>query len=86
MVYQNPGQALNPSIRVGEQVAEVYRTGGAHPPEAIQRAQKQLAKVQIAEKLESDPTFATAPAGCPAGVSATADRTWSVRRRSRMSG
>jgi peptide/nickel transport system ATP-binding protein len=25
MVYQNPGQALNPSIRVGEQVAEVYR-------------------------------------------------------------
>ena len=25
MVYQDPASALNPSIRVGEQIAEVYR-------------------------------------------------------------
>ncbi len=49
MVYQNPGQALNPSIRVGEQVAEVFRTSGAARAEALQRAQKALAKVQIAD-------------------------------------
>ena len=28
MVYQNPGAALNPSIRVGKQVAEVFRIRG----------------------------------------------------------
>ena len=49
MVYQNPGQALNPSIRVGEQVAEVFRTSGARPAEARERAQGALAKVQIAD-------------------------------------
>jgi peptide/nickel transport system ATP-binding protein len=49
MVYQNPGQALNPAIRVGEQVAEVYRMGGAGGREAVERAQKQLGKVQIAD-------------------------------------
>ena len=49
MVYQNPGQALNPSIRVGEQVAEVFRTGGARHADALERAQGALAKVQIAD-------------------------------------
>jgi peptide/nickel transport system ATP-binding protein len=49
MVYQNPGQALNPSIRVGDQVAEVFRTSGARPAEARERAQGALAKVQIAD-------------------------------------
>ncbi len=28
MVYQNPGAALNPSIRIGKQVAEVFRIRG----------------------------------------------------------
>ncbi len=28
MVYQEPGKALNPSIRVGRQVAEVYEVAG----------------------------------------------------------
>ena len=49
MVYQNPGQALNPSIRVGDQVAEVFRTGGARPADALARAEQALAKVQIAD-------------------------------------
>jgi peptide/nickel transport system ATP-binding protein len=49
MVYQNPAQALNPSIRVGDQVAEVFRTGGARPADAHERAQQALAKVQIAD-------------------------------------
>ena len=31
MVYQEPGQALNPSIRVGRQVAEVYEVAGPRP-------------------------------------------------------
>jgi peptide/nickel transport system ATP-binding protein len=49
MVYQNPGQALNPSIRVGDQVAEVFRTSGAKHAEAMERAQQALGKVQIAD-------------------------------------
>ena len=28
MVYQNPGAALNPTIRVGDQVAEVFAIAG----------------------------------------------------------
>src|ERR1700694_3183643 len=37
MVYQNPGAALNPSIRIGDQVAEVFRIGGVHGSEAKER-------------------------------------------------
>jgi peptide/nickel transport system ATP-binding protein len=51
MVYQNPGGALNPSIHIGEQVAEVYRLMGASDDEANHRAHEILGKVQI-----SDPT------------------------------
>jgi peptide/nickel transport system ATP-binding protein len=49
MVYQDPGQALNPSIRIGDQVAEVFQVRGAKRQEALQRAQQALAKVQIAD-------------------------------------
>jgi peptide/nickel transport system ATP-binding protein len=49
MVYQNPAQALNPSIRIGEQVAEVFRTIGVRPADALERAQQALRKVQIAD-------------------------------------
>jgi peptide/nickel transport system ATP-binding protein len=51
MVYQEPGRALNPSIIVGRQVAEVYEIAGLKRAEAIDRAQEVLTKVQI-----SDPT------------------------------
>jgi peptide/nickel transport system ATP-binding protein len=49
MVYQDPGRALNPSMRIGTQMAEVFevaegRTGRA----ALERAAQMLARVQIA--------------------------------------
>ncbi|MGZ4133085.1 MAG: ABC transporter ATP-binding protein [Actinomycetota bacterium] len=49
MVYQNPGSALNPSIRVGDQVAEVYRVAGLGKGEAAERAVAMLRTVQIAD-------------------------------------
>jgi peptide/nickel transport system ATP-binding protein len=47
MVYQEPGRALNPSILVGRQVAEVYEIAGLKRAEALDRAEEMLAKVQI---------------------------------------
>ncbi len=49
MVYQEPGRALNPSIKVGRQVAEVYEIAGLGRADALQRAEGMLAKVQIAD-------------------------------------
>src|SRR6201984_3748438 len=34
MVYQEPGRALNPSIRAGNQIAEVYRIAGQSAEQA----------------------------------------------------
>ena len=47
MVYQEPGKALNPSIRIGRQVAEVYEVAGLSKSEAMDRAAEMLARVQI---------------------------------------
>ncbi|MDX6453956.1 MAG: peptide/nickel transport system ATP-binding protein ddpF, partial [Gaiellaceae bacterium] len=49
MVYQNPGTALNPSIRIGKQVAEVFTVRGASRSEARERARQALELVQIAD-------------------------------------
>ena len=49
MVYQNPQQALNPSIRIGDQVAEVFQTRGVERSEALTRTLGALTKVQIAD-------------------------------------
>jgi peptide/nickel transport system ATP-binding protein len=49
MVYQSPGTALNPSIRVGRQVAEVFEVAGAPRKEALERAHAALQRVQIAD-------------------------------------
>ncbi len=49
MVYQDPGRALNPSIRVGEQIAEIFRLQGLAPAEAMARAVAMLARVRIAD-------------------------------------
>ncbi len=49
MVYQEPGRALNPSILVGRQVAEVYEIAGDNRKDALAKAQEILAKVRISD-------------------------------------
>ncbi|MGH3127368.1 MAG: dipeptide ABC transporter ATP-binding protein [Gaiellaceae bacterium] len=49
MVYQNPGAALNPSMRVGSQVAEAFTVLGASRSQAAERSQEALRLVQIAD-------------------------------------
>jgi peptide/nickel transport system ATP-binding protein len=49
MVYQEPGRALNPSILVGRQVAEVFEVAGASRGEAIDRAEEILGRLRIAD-------------------------------------
>jgi peptide/nickel transport system ATP-binding protein len=49
MVYQNPADALNPSIRIGAQVAEVFTVRGVARGEAFKRARDALVRVQIAD-------------------------------------
>ena len=49
MVYQNPGRALNPSMRVGKQIAEAYVVSGASWRDGLDRARQMLQKVQIAD-------------------------------------
>ena len=51
MVYQNPGTALNPTIRVGNQIAEVFTIRGASRSEAGQRAREALERVQVADPV-----------------------------------
>jgi peptide/nickel transport system ATP-binding protein len=49
MVYQEPGRALNPSIKVGRQVAEVYEIAGLDRKSSLDRAEAMLRKVQISD-------------------------------------
>ncbi len=49
MVYQSPIAALNPSIRVGDQLAEVFVINGASKADAMSRSEEVLRKVQIAD-------------------------------------
>lgn len=49
MVYQNPSTALNPTIRVGKQIAEVFELNGMSSDEAMTKAQEALTRVQIAD-------------------------------------
>jgi peptide/nickel transport system ATP-binding protein len=49
MVYQNPGAALNPGIRVGDQIAETFVVGGVGRKEARARTYDALRTVQIAD-------------------------------------
>jgi peptide/nickel transport system ATP-binding protein len=46
-VYQNPGAALNPTLRVGHQVAEAYRVRGIGRQEALERARAAFERVRI---------------------------------------
>ncbi len=47
MVYQEPGRALNPSIKAGRQIAEVFEVAGLGLGESLERAEDMLRKVQI---------------------------------------
>jgi peptide/nickel transport system ATP-binding protein len=49
MVYQEPSRALNPSLRVGAQVAEVYALAGMDPHARQDATAEILAKVRIAD-------------------------------------
>jgi peptide/nickel transport system ATP-binding protein len=49
MVYQNPGSALNPALRIGRQVAEVFALRGAGRAEARERTLAALREVNIAD-------------------------------------
>jgi peptide/nickel transport system ATP-binding protein len=49
MVYQSPIAALNPSLRVGRQVAEVFTIAGHNKRDAADMAAQALATVQIAD-------------------------------------
>ena len=49
MVYQDPGKALNPSIRIGPQVEEVFELAGVPKAERTKRAADILSKVRISD-------------------------------------
>jgi peptide/nickel transport system ATP-binding protein len=49
MVYQEPGRALNPSLRVGAQVEEVFALAGLDRRARAAAAAEMLAKVRIAD-------------------------------------
>ena len=49
MVYQNPATALNPTIRIGDQVAEVFELQGFSKSDALAKVEQALIKVQIAD-------------------------------------
>jgi peptide/nickel transport system ATP-binding protein len=49
MVYQEPSRALNPTLRVGRQVAEVFELNGIKRGEALDRVTEVLRKVQISD-------------------------------------
>lgn len=51
MVYQDPASALNPSIRIGRQVADVFELLGVPREERAERVIEVLRKVQIADPV-----------------------------------
>lgn len=52
MVYQNPATALNPTIRIGKQIAEVFELDGASKSDALAMAESALTKVQISDPAQ----------------------------------
>ncbi len=51
MVYQDPGAALNPTLRIGTQVAEAFTVLGVSKSEAKDRAIEALRRVRISDPV-----------------------------------
>ncbi|MHA6645518.1 dipeptide ABC transporter ATP-binding protein [Mesorhizobium sp. A623] len=49
MVYQEPGKALNPTLRIGRQVTEIFEMNGASAAEAQKRSIEILERVRISD-------------------------------------
>jgi peptide/nickel transport system ATP-binding protein len=49
MVYQDPNRALNPSLRIGRQVAEIFTLKGLSQREAFNQSTAMLKRVRIAD-------------------------------------
>jgi peptide/nickel transport system ATP-binding protein len=49
MVYQDPGRALNPSLRIGQQMSEIFRFKGIAKAESLDRSAAMLGRVRIAD-------------------------------------
>ncbi|HET6157052.1 MAG TPA: dipeptide ABC transporter ATP-binding protein [Dongiaceae bacterium] len=52
MVYQDPGRALNPSIKIGRQLIEVFEFARIARAEAFERSVAMLKSVRIADPLK----------------------------------
>jgi peptide/nickel transport system ATP-binding protein len=52
MVYQDPGRALNPSLKVGRQLSEAFEFANTGPREARDRSVAMLKSVRIADPLK----------------------------------
>jgi len=60
MVYQDPARALNPTLRIGPQMTEVFEaTEGLKGAAARERAAEMLARVQIQAPVASCTTTRT---------------------------
>ena len=51
MVYQDPAQAMNPSVKIGRQLIESFTLLGQSKPDAEKSALESLRRVQIADPL-----------------------------------
>ncbi|MEP6564142.1 MAG: ABC transporter ATP-binding protein [Mesorhizobium sp.] len=51
MVYQDPGKALNPSIRIGRQLTEIFELGGVAGQAATDKAIAMLNRVRISDPV-----------------------------------
>ena len=51
MVYQDPGKALNPSIRIGRQLTEIFELAGITGKAAEERALAMLKRVRISDPV-----------------------------------
>jgi peptide/nickel transport system ATP-binding protein len=49
MVYQDPGRALNPSMRIGRQIAEIFTLAGMARDSAMTRSAEMLDRVRISD-------------------------------------